>query len=212
MPRRSLYLVIFLLFLLPASVSGATRLTILGDSLTAGYGLAPAEAFPTQLEKRLRASGNDVSVINAGVSGDTTAGGRARLAWLLAEKPDAVLVELGGNDALRGLDPQQTRANLAAILERLCEEKIPVLLAGMRAPRNLGRGYTEPFDGLFPELAEQYGVLFYPFFLAGVAGKPELNQLDGIHPTAQGVAVIVERLLPLVEKLIQQTSAPDSAR
>lgn len=212
MSLRSLCLIFSLLFLLPIPALCETRIAVLGDSLTAGYGLAAAEAFPARLEKSLRSSGHAVTVINAGVSGDTTAGGRARLDWLLAERPDGLIVELGGNDALRGLDPQQTRANLAAILERLQRDQIPVLLAGMRAPRNLGREYTAEFDRIFPELAEQYGLLFYPFFLDGVVGNPRLNQADGIHPTAEGIEVIVTRLFPLVERLLGQTTSPGSAR
>ncbi|PLX98794.1 MAG: arylesterase, partial [Desulfuromonas sp.] len=190
MSLHSLILIPFLLFLLPFSALCETRITVLGDSLTAGYGLAADDAFPARLGNSLRTAGHAVTVINAGVSGDTTAGGRARLDWLLADRPDALIVELGGNDALRGLDPEQTRANLAAILERLQQERIPVLLAGMRAPRNLGREYTAEFDRIFPELAEHYDLLFYPFFLDGVVGSPQLNQADGIHPNAQGVAVI----------------------
>jgi len=207
MSLRSLCLILFLFFQLPSSVFGETRITVLGDSLTAGYGLTPEAAFPVQLEKRLRADDYPVTVINAGVSGDTTAGGRARLEWLLADRPAAVIVELGGNDALRGLDPQQTRANLAAILERLQQEDIPVLLTGMRAPRNLGREFTADFDRLFPELAEQYNVLFYPFFLDGVAGDPKLNLPDGIHPNSAGVEVIVSRLAPLVRQLLELTAS-----
>jgi len=182
----------------PRAAGAPFRITVLGDSLSAGYGLAAADAFPAQLEQALRARGCAVAVANAGVSGDTTAGGRARLDWVLAGQPQLVVVELGGNDALRGLPPQEAAANLAAILGRLQEEGIEALLAGMRAPRNLGKEYYTNFDALFPRLAARYHVPFYPFFLAGVTGKPELNQGDGIHPNARGVAEIVRSILPLM--------------
>lgn len=181
------------------SAENAARLLILGDSLAAGYGLAPQQAFPVQLEQALRQAGHAVTVINAGVSGDTTAGGLARLEWALADRPDLVMIELGGNDALRGLPPQTTLANLEAILARLAAAGVPVLLAGMQAPRNLGEHYTAAFDRIFPELAAKYQVPLYPFFLEGVALEPALNQADGIHPNAAGVAEIVVRILPFVE-------------
>lgn len=180
------------------------RLTVLGDSLSAGYRLSPAEAFPAQLERALHDAGHAVRVLNAGVSGDTTAGGLARLDWSLADDPDIVLIELGGNDALRALDPAQVEANLDAILTRLQKRGVRPILAGMRAPRNLGEEYYTKFDGLYPRLAERHGVPLYPFFLAGVAGDPELNQPDGIHPNAKGVAEIVRRILPLVEDVLGQ--------
>ena len=142
-------------------------------------------------------------MINAGVSGDTSAGGAARLEWSLADRPDLMLIELGGNDALRGLNPQQTRQNLATILSRLNKEQIRTILTGMQAPRNLGESYYSSFDRLYPELAKEFDVAFYPFFLDGVVGRPELNLADGIHPNRTGVAVIVERLLPLVEQELQ---------
>lgn len=178
------------------------RLLVLGDSLTAGYGLSAEEAFPAQLEKALRRAGHKITVINAGVSGDTSAGGLARLEWALADAPDFVLIELGGNDALRGLPPAETSANLDAILERLSSAGIPVILAGMQAPRNLGEQYTAEFDQLYPRLARKYKVRFYPFFLEGVALDPALNQHDGIHPNAAGVGVIVDRMLPVLEALL----------
>lgn len=178
------------------------RLLVLGDSLAAGYGLAAEEAFPAQLEKALRRAGHDVTVINAGVSGDTTAGGLSRLDWALADQPDLVLVELGGNDALRGLPPEETRANLDAILLQLGKSGAKVLLAGMQAPRNLGAQYTTAFNRVYPQLAKQHQVALYPFFLDGVAMDPSLNQADGIHPNARGVAVIVERILPVVEAVL----------
>lgn len=175
-----------------------------GDSLMAGYGLPEGETFPARLEAALKARGHDVRVVNAGVSGDTTAGGAARIAWSLAEMPDAVIVELGGNDGLRGIPTPETRRNLEAILEALAAKEIPVLFAGMRAPPNMGREYGEGFQGVFDDLAVAYDVLYYPFFLDGVAAEPALNQADGIHPNVNGVDVIVGRILPLVEKLVAQ--------
>lgn len=169
-----------------------------GDSLTAGYGLPAEDSFTSQLEQALRDAGQDVVVRNAGVSGDTTAGGLTRLAWTLSERPDLVILELGANDGLRGIDPAATRANLDAILGELTGRDIAVLFTGMRAPPNLGADYTRAFDGLFADLATKHAVAFYPFFLDGVAAQPDLNQDDGIHPNADGVAIIVERLLPHV--------------
>ena len=177
----------------------ALRLLVLGDSLSAGYGLQPEDSFPAQLEDAIYDAGYDVRVINAGVSGDTTAGGLSRLDWALADKPHIVLVELGGNDALRGLPPAETFANLDAILARLKKNDISVILAGMRAPRNLGDDYATAFDAVYPRLAQKYDLPFYPFFLQGVALDPALNQADGIHPNARGVKEIVRRILPLLE-------------
>ena len=174
------------------------RLLVLGDSLSAGYGLQPADSFPAQLEEALHDAGYDVRVINAGVSGDTTAGGLSRLAWALSDKPHIVLLELGGNDALRGLPPAETYANLDAILARLEDHAISVILAGMQAPRNLGEDYTTAFDAIYPRLASKYDLPFYPFFLEGVALDPALNQADGIHPNPAGVREIVRRILPLL--------------
>ncbi len=179
----------------------------LGDSLMAGYGLAEEDAFPTRLEAALRASGHEVTVINAGVSGDTTAGGAARLAWSLAETPDAAIVELGGNDGLRGIPPEDTRRNLEAILTALADREIPVLFAGMLAPPNMGREYGSAFAQVFEDLAAAHDVIFYPFFLDGVAGDLSLNQPDGIHPNRQGVDIIVERILPYAEKLLARATA-----
>ena len=175
-----------------------------GDSLTSGYGLPPADAFPVKLEAALRARGHAVRVINAGVAGDTTAGGRARLAWMLADKPDAVILELGANDGLRGLDPAETLANLRAIMEQLKAADLPVLLAGMRAPPNLGRDFGAEFDTIFATVALEYDALFYPFFLEGVAALPRLNQNDGIHPNSAGVTIVVERIIPSVEALLSR--------
>jgi acyl-CoA thioesterase-1 len=204
---------VLLLFLLlaaamPAAGADPVRILAFGDSLTAGYGLPEAEGFPAQLEAALAAAGVEAEVINGGVSGDTTAGGLARLDWALADDPDVVILELGANDGLRGLRPAETRANLDAILTRLGEEGIAVLLAGMLAPPNLGREFGEAFNAMFPALAEEHGVAFYPFFLDGVATDPALNQPDGIHPNAAGVAVIVERILPHLLAVIEDLDRP----
>lgn len=186
---------------LPATASTA-RLLVLGDSLAAGYGLPPEQSFPARLQARLRADGRDVTVLNAGVSGDTSAGGRARLGWALADKPDYVLIELGANDGLRGLDPGAMRANLEAIILRLKKEGIGILLAGMLAPPNMGAQYEKEFNAVYAELAAKHDLVFYPFFLDGVAANPALNQRDGIHPNAEGVAEIVDRIAPYVVRLL----------
>ena len=178
-----------------------------GDSLTAGYGLEQGQAFPDRLEAALRAKGLAVRLVNAGVSGDTTGGGRQRLEWVLGPEIDAVILELGANDALRGLAPRQARENLAAMLETLQERNLPVLLAGMRAPPNLGRAYVAAFDAIYPELAQEYGVPLYPFFLEGVALRPHLNLPDGLHPNAAGVERIVANILPDVERLVAAAQA-----
>ncbi|MEM7122144.1 MAG: arylesterase [Pseudomonadota bacterium] len=178
------------------------RILALGDSLTAGYGLPQGDGFTDQLQAALQEAGYDAVVLNAGVSGDTTAGGLARLDWALADAPDIVIVELGANDALRGIDPASSRANLSAILAELQARDLPTLLAGMLAPRNLGADYVTAFDGMYGELAEEYDVPLYPFFLEGVAAEPELNQPDGIHPNASGVAIIVDGILPDVTAML----------
>jgi len=183
-----------------------TTVVALGDSLTAGYQLAPGMGFPAQLERALRADGLEVRVIDAGVSGDTTSGGLSRLDWSVGPEADAVIVALGGNDALRGLPPETTRANLAAILDRLRERGLPVLLAGMLAPPNLGEDYGEAFRGVFEELGAEADV-YYPFLLEGVAADPALNQPDGIHPTEEGIAVMVENILPRVKELVSRAAA-----
>lgn len=190
----------------PFTLAAAQPVTILvlGDSLTAGYGLAEKEAFPAQLEQALVAKSHLVRVINAGISGDTSAGGAARLEWSLIDDPDLVILALGANDALRGLNPDQTRSNLGAIIERLKQRQISVLLAGMLAPRNMGEGYYNSFDKIYPDLAEEFAVPLYPFFLDGVAGKSELNLTDGIHPNADGVKVMVDRILPLVVEVMEE--------
>lgn len=185
-----------------AGEAGSKTILALGDSLTAGYGLEQTDAFPVQLQAALIKAGHDVTVLNAGVSGDTTAGGRSRLAWLLSADIDAVIVSLGANDGLRGLDPKQTRDNLDWILATLKERSIPTLLSGMYAPPNLGKDYGAEFNAIYPALAQKYGAVFDPFFLEGVAAMPSLNQDDGMHPNAQGVAIIVERLVPKVETLL----------
>jgi acyl-CoA thioesterase-1 len=180
----------------------APRILAFGDSLTAGYGLSPQQAFPVRLQAKLAASGLDVKIVNGGVSGDTSAGGLARLDWALAEHPDFVLVELGANDALRGIDPKLTYANLDQILTRIAAAGAKALLLGMRAPPNWGRDYSAQFDAIFPDLAAKHHVPLYPFFLDGVATDPALNQSDGLHPTAHGVDIIVERVAPLVARFV----------
>ena len=182
----------------PAGAEDAVKISVLGDSLSAGFGLMAHEAFPAQLEARLRDHGVEVSVLNAGVSGDTSAGGVARVDWVLGDNPQFVILELGATDGLRGLDTAQMKTNLAAIIEKLQARGVRVLLAGMVAPANLGRDYGQAFNAVYPALAARYAVPLYPFFLAGVAGEPALNLDDGIHPTAAGVAVIVEAILPYV--------------
>lgn len=191
------------------AASAETRILALGDSLTAGFGLPAADSFVARLGAALDLVEHDVKVIDAGVSGDTTTGGLARLEWALAGGVDAAIVALGSNDALRGIDPGVSRANLDRILSVLGQRNIPVLLAGMVAPRNLGSDYVAAFDAMYPELADQHGAILYPFFLDGVAMVPSLNQDDGIHPNARGVEVIVERMVPYVLLLLERaTSGP----
>jgi acyl-CoA thioesterase-1 len=182
-------------------------MVVLGDSLTAGLGLPVEDAFPAKLSRALSAKGVAASIANAGVSGDTASGGLGRLDWSVPDGTDAVIVELGANDALRGVDPRVTKAALDAILRKLAERRIVVLLAGMQAPRNLGPDYTREFDGIYPALASTHPVVFYPFFLEGVAADPKLNQTDGLHPNAAGVDIIVARILPRVEELIVRARA-----
>ena len=183
------------------------KLLVLGDSLTAGYGLPVADGFQAQLAAGLKARGLDVQLLDGAVSGETTAGALARLDWVLGEAPDAAIVVLGGNDALRGTEPGETKANLLAILDRLRDKHVKILLSGMKAPPNLGNSYAESFANVYQQLGARPDVLFDPFFLAGVAAHPELNQPDGIHPNKDGVKVIVARLLPLVVRLIAEVPA-----
>ena len=205
----ALILAAALVLALPASAladARPVRLLAFGDSLIHGYGLPTGDTFPAQLQTAFADEGFDVEVINGGNSGDTSAAGRARLEWALADSPDIVLITFGGNDFLRGIDPKETYRNMDAILQRLRKEGAVVLLTGMLAPRNLGRDYAAEFDAIFPTLAQAYNVAFYPFFLDGVAARPEFNQPDGIHPNAAGVAVIVAKILPTLRPLIEAAS------
>ena len=186
----------------------ALRIVALGDSLTAGYGLESEKDFASQLEKALREEGYNVNVENAGVSGDTTAGGLARLEWALAgeegaPKVNLMIIALGANDLLRGVDPRVTRENLEAILSELKERDVHALLVGMQSPGNMGPAFQRRFDKIFPAVAEKYGVPFYPFFLEGVAMKPELNLADGMHPNEAGVAIMVKNILPTVKEALK---------
>jgi acyl-CoA thioesterase-1 len=180
----------------------AVKMVVLGDSLSAGLGLPAPAAFPVRLQKALKEKGIDVDMINAGVSGDTSSGGRDRLDWSVPEGTEAVIVELGANDALRGVDPAVTRAALSDIISRLKARRVAVLLCGMLAPPNYGHDYADRFNAIYPELAKSFDVPLYPFFLDGVAADAKLNQADGIHPTAEGVEIIVHKILPSVEALI----------
>ena len=194
-----------------AETSKPIRIVAFGDSLSAGYGLRPSQSFPAQLQKELRARGHNVVVDNAGVSGDTSAAGLARIAWAIGNDADAVIVEFGANDALRGISPQVTRQNMQKIVAKLNAKRIPMLLTGMRSPTNWGDNYAEEFDAIFPDLAKEHALLFYPFFLEGVIFDSKLNQQDGIHPNAKGVAAIVKSILPQVEELIGKAEAQRAA-
>jgi len=200
----AIFLSMVLVLAAAPAMGGPVTILALGTSLTQGYGLPPGTEFPVQLQAALKKRGIDARVINAGVSGDTSAGGLSRLDWSLADHPDAVIIELGSNDMLRGIAPSETEKNLSAILKKLKAAHVRVLLTGMKAQHNLGAEYVQAFDAIYPRLARQYDVLFYPFFLDGVALNPKLNQADGMHPNPQGVKVIVSRILPLVMKLIQK--------
>ncbi len=178
------------------------RIVALGDSLTAGFGLSGADAFPAVLQRELRAAGRNVEVVNFGISGDTTAGGVARVGAAIAARPSGVILELGANDALRGLDPALAEANLDNVITQLKRENIPVLLTGMRALTGMGRRYGEEFAAIYPRLAQKHGLMLYPFFLEGVAGDPALNLADGLHPNPQGVRELVRRILPTVERFL----------
>ncbi|HEX9209559.1 MAG TPA: arylesterase [Bradyrhizobium sp.] len=182
------------------------KLVVLGDSLSAGLGLPAQEAFPAKLQKALQAKGIDLDMVNAGVSGDTSSGGRDRLDWSVAEGTEGVIVELGANDALRGIDPDLTRAALTDIVARLKARKIPVMLCGMMAPPNYGADYAARFNSIYPDLAKKFDVPLYPFFLDGVAADAKLNQADGIHPTAAGVDIIVSNMLPTAEAFLRTIS------
>lgn len=194
--------------LLPAAAQSADqKLVVLGDSLSAGYQLDPEDAFPAQLQRILTERGYSVEVVNAGVSGDTSTGGLARLDWSVGDDVDAVIVELGANDALRGISPEITYKNIEEITRRLRSRGIEVLLAGMIAPRNLGPDYANVFDPIYQEVAITHDALLYPFFLEGVALNPNLNLSDGMHPNANGVAVIVENILLKVEELLAKAQS-----
>jgi acyl-CoA thioesterase I len=190
-----------------AKAATPLRLLVLGDSLSAGYGLAHPDGFEAQLQAALKANGHDVTILDGAVSGDTSAGGRARLDWALGDGADAAIVELGANDGLRGVDPKDMETNLTAVLDELASRRIPVLLAGMFAPPNMGPDYQTAFHAVFDHLGERPGVLYDPFFLEGVATVPGLNQADHMHPNPDGVRRIVARLLPLVEKLLAEAKS-----
>jgi acyl-CoA thioesterase-1 len=196
----------------PAPGTMPVKLVALGDSLTAGYGLPAQAAFPVRLQQALRDKDISVDVVNAGVSGDTSTGGRDRLDWSVPPDTDAVIVELGANDALRGIDPKVTRAALEDILKKLKARNIAVLLCGMVAPPNLGADYAARFNTIYPDLAKAYGVPLYPFFLEGVATDAKLNQADGMHPTAKGVDVVVRNILPTVESFLKDRVAIRAAQ
>jgi acyl-CoA thioesterase I len=194
----------------PAGPAKPIKMVVLGDSLSAGLGLAGTAAFPARLQKALESKGIKVDMINAGVSGDTTSGGRDRLDWSVPDGTEAVILELGANDALRGTDPNVTRSALSDILTQLKARKIAVLLCGMLAPPNYGSEYAARFNAIYPELSKSFGVPLYPFFLEGVAADAKLNQPDGIHPTAEGVDIIVRNILPTVEAFLGTISGQRS--
>jgi acyl-CoA thioesterase-1 len=194
-------------FTTPAKAQDPIKLAVLGDSLSAGYGLPLGSAFPAKLERALLEKGIKVDILNAGVSGDTTSGGRDRLDWSIPDGTEAVIVELGANDALRGIDPKIAKSALEDIIKRLQARKISVMLAGMLAPRNYGPDYAAQFDPIYADLAKTYDVPLYPFFLDGVAAEAKLNQSDGLHPTAEGIDVIVGRILPSVEAFLNKVLA-----
>ena len=183
------------------------KIVVLGDSISAGYGLPADAAFPAKLSAALKAQGEAATIVNAGVSGDTASGGLGRIDWSVPPGTDAVILELGANDALRGIDPALTKKALDAVLTKLAARHISVLLAGMKAPRNMGPDYVRAFDAIYPALASTHSVVFYPFILDGVAADPKLNQGDGMHPNAAGVDVIVARILPQVETLMARARA-----
>lgn len=188
--------------------AASVKVVALGDSLTAGLGLPANESFPAKLEAALKARGHDVTVVNAGVSGDTASDGLARLDWSVGDDANAVIIELGANDALRGIDPATTRAAVDKLLQRLAERHLPVLLAGMLAPRNFGADYARNFEAIYPDLAGKYGATLYPFFLDGLVSRSGLLQADGLHPNAAGVDLIVGRMVPVVETLLARVEKP----
>jgi len=203
------FLTAIVLVLMPITASAAARVPVIldfGDSLTAGYGIPAPQAFPARLEAWLHERGIAARVVNAGVSGDTTAGGLARLDWALTDKPNLVILALGANDALRGIDPSSVRDNLEKMIGKIEATGAKVLLLGMLAPPNWGEEYKRAFDSIFPELALAHHLPLYPFFLEGVAMKPDLNQPDGLHPNEKGVAVLVDRIAPVVARLIGDAS------
>jgi len=210
--KKALYLslsgLLAVCFMLGASFKSvqadSPHLMVFGDSLVAGYGLPAEEGFTWQLQDRLTAQGVEIKILNAGVSGDTTAGGLARLEWALAEQPDYVMIVLGGNDLLRGLDPSATRRNLDQILSKLAARGIKTFLCGMLAPVNLGAEYGAEFNPVYPDLAQKYDLAFYPFFLQDVALVPRFNQRDGLHPNAEGVAKIIDGMMPLLQKFLSK--------
>jgi len=206
LPLFNVLLVVILLYCslntIALASSDQPRILALGDSLTAGYGLTQSDSFPAQLTRNLRDTNVFATIVNAGVSGETTSGALQRLDWLMDEPYDLAIIELGANDALRAVNPTLTRENLEQIVLKLKALGIPILLAGMKAPRNLGPDYAHEFDQIFSNLAQKHSVHFYPFFLDGIAAKPAFNQADGMHPNAKGVAIIAERIMPFVIKAL----------
>jgi len=204
--KRGLLLALVMGFVAGPLLAAPVKILMLGTSLTQGYGLPPGSEIPALLQAKLNAAKIDARVINAGVSGDTSAGGLSRLDWSLGDRPGAAVVELGSNDALRGIPPAQTEKNLSAILAKLKAQHIPILLLGMMAPRNLGPEYARDFDSIYPRLAKRYDAMLYPFLLQGVALNPKLNQRDGMHPNPAGAKIIADRIFPDVKRLVAQTA------
>ena len=199
------FLVVLMFIFSPLAMAGSKPvIMVLGDSLVAGHGLPQEQAFPDILKNKLANDGIDVTMINAGVSGDTTAGGLARLDWSLVDNPDAAIIVLGGNDLLRGLDPKTSYENLNTVINRLKDRNVKILLAGMQAPRNFGADYAAEFDRIYPALASRHNILLYPFFLDGVALRADLNQSDGMHPNIAGIEVITDKIMLKVKELIGQ--------